>query len=301
MLRLAPALLLFLAGCAAPVQREFTENHEPERRPATVTPAPEIEDLADEGEAQLVADLQHAAKRGDTFSASSMVTEYVQLEAEAVHGSFADWLTTLALAEITPGVLYTRDGCGGRFLTAEARTTGGSVTLGFFIIRSGFALRIDNVLSTQPIVPGLSPALAGSRANILRAFWGYYGALRGAAPEFFPDRPAEAPQLSLRLRLAAWRTSVSPMLRDRLVEAGPELARNSVPRFIDAMRELIADYNLPEIREADLKGNRAVVLFTPTEAAREARRREPFTLEYKSGWLHGMQVLVSEDLYSGRQ
>jgi hypothetical protein len=66
------------------------------------------------------------------------------------------------------------------------------------------------------------------------------------------------------------------------------------------MRELVADYNLPEIREADLKGNRAVVLFTPTEAAREARRREPFTLEYKSGWFHGMQVLVSEDLYSGR-
>jgi hypothetical protein len=300
MRRFVPALLLIVAACAAPVSREFTEAPASEKRAATVTAAPEIENLPDEGEAQLIADLQSAAMRGDTSTASSLVTEYVQVEAEAVHGSFADWLATLAQAEITPGLLYSRDGCGGRFLTAEARAPGGSVALGFFIVRSGFVLRVDNVLSTQPVVPGVSPALAGSRANILRAFWGYYGALRGAAPEFFPDRPAEAPQLSQRLRLAAWRSSVAPMLRERLVQAGPELARNSVPRFIDAMRELVADYNLPEIREADLKGNRAAVLFTPTEAAREARRREPFTLEYKSGWFHGMQVLVSEDLYSGR-
>jgi hypothetical protein len=296
------SLLFVLAACApGPSSHGPVFGHRAADDPPPANLPQKLEAEADAGETDLVVRLHGAAARGDAREVRGLVTGHVVTEAEAVHGSLDEWMLLLATHELELGIIYTREGAGGRFLTAEARGPGGILTLGFFIVREAGALKVDNVLSAQPVIPGVTPALASSRANILRAFWAYFAALRGVAPEFLPDRAAEAPEISRRLRLAAWRSSVAPTLRRRLVEAGPEHARNSVPLYLEAMGELLADYHLPEVRQADLQGGRAVLLFTPTEIAREARGREPFMLEYTSGWRHGMQVLVTESLYSGKK
>lgn len=295
-MRMFVLLPLFVAACAnapevlhrevapPPVETEHTDNF------------PSLETLNDSGEQHLVGEFLQAATMGDTSAARRTLTEFAILEAEAIHGSLEAWLAAIAGTEMAYGVLYTRDGALGRFLTA----TTGHTQIAFFIVDHGVAMRIDNVLSTSPVVPGESVALHGSRANVLRAFWGYFGALTGVAPEFLPDRAAEAPGLSRRLRLAAWRSSVAPSLRARLVESGPEVARNSVPAFLDAMESLLGDYHMPQVRQADLQAGTAVVIFTPTEVSRETRNRAAFTLVYKAGWYHGMQVLVSEEVYRGK-
>lgn len=290
-----------LAGCArGPVTEPVEEAAAPAAAPAR-KPAPVLENEPDRGERALLAQLQQAAADADSDRVAELVTEHVQLEARALHGGMPQWLATLAGAHLEPGMLYTRDGAGGRMQTATLRNQAGEWNLGFFVIATPEGLRLDNVLSSQAPAPGYSPALAGSRTNVLRAFWAYYGALTGFAPEFLPDRADESPALSPRVRLAAWRSSAAPGLRDRLVQSGPEATRASTPRYLDAMAELLSSYNLPEVREADLEAGTVVVLFSPTDHGREKLGREPFLLRYRSAWQHGMQVLATEELYTGKQ
>ena len=290
-----------MAGCArGPVAEEPEEAATPAATAAR-KPAPTLENEPDRGERALLAELQQAADDCDTERAGMLVTEHVQLEARALHGGLEPWLATLAGAKLAHGMLYTRDGAGGRIQTATLRNQAGEWNLGFFVIATPEGLRLDNVLSSQAPAPGYSPALAGSRTNVLRAFWAYYGALTGYAPEYLPDRADEAPGLSGRVRLAAWRSSAAPGLRDRLVQSGPEATRASTPRYLDAMAEVLSSYNLPEVREADLEAGTLVVLFSPTDHGREKLGREPFLLRYRSAWQHGMQVLATEELYTGKQ
>lgn len=279
-------LVVLLGACTAGNPLPVAAPDEP--RPAS---AEAIKNEPDRGERALVGAFM---ARED---AARVCSAFLLQEAAAVHGGLDAWQAGFGeLAEF--GVLYSRNGAPGRFQTAKVKTAGGVVDVGFYLIDDSGALRVDNVLSVQPVVPGATPAVFSSRANVLRAFWGYYGALVGVAPEFLPDRAALAPAVSARLRLAHWRSSVSPDLRARMLRSGPERCRDHVPNYLDSMGALLASYHTPQVREANLAEGRLIAMFTPTDAAAEQGRR-PFSLSYRSGWWHGMQVLTAEEAAGG--
>jgi len=282
----------FLAGCAAqPVA-------EPPREKAQGQSAPQnhkarLQGEADAGEREAIGALLAAAELGDEHQARALLTEYALAEIEALHEGLGPWLKLLASGRMSLTELYTREGAGGRFQVARWERDGGSLELGFFLLREGGRLKLDNLLCTGPVAPGISPALASSRSNVLRAFWAYYGALLALAPESLPGEAAQAPAVSQRVRLSLWRTSTLPELRRAMQAAGPASTRENTTAYLDAACRVLGGFNLPEVREADLKEGRLVVLFTPAPEQSDAGAL-PFLIEYRSRWWHGMQVLCSE-------
>ncbi|MCC6572220.1 MAG: hypothetical protein IT462_00385 [Planctomycetes bacterium] len=286
------ALLCLLSACAAGVPAPApTVETAPPRKETLVT-------LPDRGERALVEALFAAAAKKDTDAVAALTTTFLAQEASAVHGSAEEWLDGFADAKLDFGALYSRNGAPGRFQSVKVTSEGGSVDLGFYIVDDR-GLQVDNILSLQPVIPGATAAVYSSRAHVLRAFWAYYGALVGVAPEFLPDRAEAAPAISLRLRLASWRSSVQPELRARMLRNGPEKCREHVPNYLDHMGRVLGDFFTPQVREANLVEGRAVVLFTPTDAAAEKGTR-PFSLVYRSGWWHGMQVISAEQEWKGQ-
>lgn len=286
-------LLTTLTSCFAETQRPAETLADAESKP--IQPSQRLISEPDRGEQDLVNTLFSHARNADTDGAMRVVSEHVKKEAKAIHGGMQPWLATMSDIEYTFSTLYGREGANGRWQIVEVKQPTGTLKLGFYITQtaSGSAKEIDNVLSTQAVIPQVQPALASSRTNVLRAFWAYYGAMTAQAPEYLPEQSSGAPMISQRLQLAAFRTSTSPALRQRLLQSGPDRTRKHVPGYLAVMNDLLGSYNQPEVRKADLKGGTAVLLFTPTESALQ-QGRAAFMLEFTSGWYHGMQVLTSE-------
>ncbi|MEE9312345.1 MAG: hypothetical protein V3V10_08025 [Planctomycetota bacterium] len=296
---LIPLLMLTtLAGCFADTQRPVDDLSEPDS-----SAKPKITLLIseeDRGEQALIQALFKHARNGDVDGAKRVTSTHVQKEAKAVHAGLPNWLSTMSEGDYEFGILYSREGASGRWQVVNFDGPNGKFEIAFYITKtaSSSAKEIDNVLSIQPVMPLIQPALASSRTHILRAFWAYYGALTAQAPEYLPEQTTGAPVISQRLRLTAFRSSTSPALRQRLLQTGPDHTRKHVPAYLDVMSGLLENYNQPEVRKADLLAGHAVLLFSPTDKALQ-EGRTAFMLEFTSGWYHGMQVLTSERKFVG--
>lgn len=292
MKKLLPICFALAAGCAAPPMAELPGGTAA-GRPVPENHKPRLRSEADAGERAALEALLAAAATGDIEQAAALLTDYAQAEIEALHQGLEPWLRLLASGRVSLAELYSREGAGGRFQVAQWERAGSRFELGFFFVREGGCLKLDNLLCSGPVAPQVSPALASSRSNVLRAFWAYYGALVALAPESLPGEAATAPAVSQRVRLSLWRTSTLPELRRAMQGAGPAACRENTTAYLDAACKALGGFNLPEVREADLKAGRLVVLFTPTTEQRELGAL-PFLIEYHSRWWHGMQVLCSE-------
>lgn len=296
---LIPLLMLTtLAGCFADTQKS-TDILAESGSSAKLNTALLISE-EDRGEQALIQALFKHARNGDVDGAKRVVSAHVQKEAKAIHAGLPNWLSTMSEGDYEFGTLYSREGANGRWQVVNFDGPSGKFQLGFYITKtaSSSAKEIDNVLSTQAVMPLIQPALASSRSNVLRAFWAYYGALTAQAPEYLPEQSAAAPVISQRLRLTAFRSSTSPALRQRLLQTGPDHTRRHVPAYLEVMAGLLQNYNQPEVRKADLQAGTAVLLFSPTDKAMQ-EGRAAFMLEFTSGWYHGMQVLTSERKFAG--